>query len=77
MYTVPCIGYPHSPGRIIRCNEIKTNIVITTTLYLYVIMINKLVRTLFIRSVHFHMCAVGGSENRETIFSFSPSIGLY
>lgn len=48
MYTVPCIGYPKSPGRIIKCNEMKINIVvIKTTLYIYVIIRNKFGRTLF------------------------------
>lgn len=40
-------------------------------------MINKILFTMFIWLINFHMWTVDGSKNIQTIFNFSPSIGLH
>lgn len=47
------------------------------SLYLCVIVINKLLCTIFTWSVHFHMCAIGGLENIEMKFNFRPICSVH
>lgn len=58
-------------------NKCETDQATRVKFYLHNTMINKILFTMFIWLINFHMWAVDDSKNIQRIFNFSPSIGLH